>query len=433
MSLPRVAIIGRPNVGKSTLFNRLIHKKSSIIDSKPGVTRDRLWGKVNWEGVNFELLDTGGLLPLSKEKLIQKVRKQVEASIKEADVIFFVVDGKEGLHYLDEEISGLLRKTTKPVILIVNKIDNRKAEGGSLEFYRLGFPQVIPISAIHGLNTNELMERTISIIPKREEKEGVLPFRIMVMGHPNVGKSTLINKILKEERVIVDEEPGTTRDIVEIPFSYEEDHFILIDTAGIRREGKIKEGLEKVSVKKTKRAISKTDLVLFLLDAPRGVIREDLSLGSFLEESGKPLIVLLNKCDLLKEKEKTPSLQLAKKSLSFLYFAPFIFTSGLTGENFDRIFKKAKEIILSSRQRLKKDELEKTLDEIKSRRGPRKDVKIYSLTQHSSLPHVFIIHTNNLKGIGESYQRFIRNYLYQRFGFEGIPLKIKLQGDSFLR
>ncbi|HIE43901.1 MAG TPA: ribosome biogenesis GTPase Der [Candidatus Omnitrophica bacterium] len=430
MSLPKVAIIGRPNVGKSTLFNRLIRKRLSIVDSKPGVTRDRLYGKVRWGDADFLLIDTGGLVPTSRERLLQQIRKQVELSIEKADAILFVVDGKEGVHYLDEEISHYLRKSGKFIILVVNKVDITPRQWNYLEFYRLGFSEIVSISATHGLNINELLEKTLHILPKARKEKIPEPPRIMIAGHPNVGKSTLINRILGEERVIVNEKPGTTRDIIEVPFFYQGEQFILLDTAGIRREGRIKEPLEKVSVKKTKRAIGEADLVLFLLDITVGVIREDLSIASLLEESGKPIIILLNKCDLLREEERALYMKAARDSLHFLYFVPFLFISALTGKNLDEVFKKVKDIIESSRHRLTTEQLDEALKELKSRRGTKRGTIIYSLQQVSSSPNVFVITTNNPKGITQNYQRFIRNYLYEKFLFEGIPLKIKVKGTK---
>ncbi|MBU1630951.1 MAG: ribosome biogenesis GTPase Der, partial [Candidatus Omnitrophica bacterium] len=295
--LPKVAIVGRPNVGKSTLFNRLTKSRASIVDAKPGVTRDRLYGEVYWGKTIFELIDTGGIIPDDTQTLTQEIKKQVAYSIKEADLMLFLVDGEEGLHNWDEEICQLLRKTGKPIILVVNKIEGNKREALSGEFYKMGFSDTISISAIHGLNINELMEKISAKIPKGEIKKGQKPFSVMIVGHPNVGKSTLINKLFGSQRVIVHDVPGTTRDIVEIPFSLGEDKFMLLDTSGIRREGRIREGLEKVAVKKTKKAIADSDMVFFLLDMSMGIIREDLSIGSFLEEHAKAVIILLNKSD----------------------------------------------------------------------------------------------------------------------------------------
>jgi GTP-binding protein len=433
MSLPKVAIVGRPNVGKSTLFNRLILKKLSIVDSKPGVTRDRLHREVHWGKTTFELIDTGGLIPANKEKLIQEIKKQVSLSIEEADLILFMVDGKEGLHYLDEEISQFLRKTNKPIILAVNKTDNTKTEMNLAEFYKLGFPNIIPISATHGLNIHELMERIVKNIPKVGKAKEPQPIKIMIAGHPNVGKSTLINKLLGKERVIVHEAPGTTRDIVEVPFSLQGENFLLLDTSGIRRESKIKEGLEKVAVKKTKRAVEEADLVLFLLDMSVGVVREDMSIGSLLEENAKSLIVLLNKCDLIQSEDRENYLQAVKRTLYFLDFAPFMFTSGTTGENLDKVFKKIKKIVSVYKTPLKKSELEEALKEIKTRRSPRRGTRIYDLKQDHLNPNTIILRTNNAMSINSTYQKFIKNYLHKKFGMEGIPLQIKMRNTSFRR
>ena len=441
MSLPKVAIVGRPNVGKSTLFNRLTRRKTSIVDSKPGVTRDRLYGEVHWGRETFELIDTGGIIPDATEKLTQEIKKQVSFSIKEAELIIFLVDGEEGLHHWDEEISELLRKTGKPIILVVNKIEGNKRDSLSAEFYRLGFPDTLSISATHGLNINELMDKILVKIPKGEKERAPRPPKLMIIGHPNVGKSTIINKLLGSERVIVHDVPGTTRDIVEIPFSFAGDNFLLIDTSGIRREGRIREGLEKVAVKKTKRAIEEADLIFFLLDlSSLGIIREDLSIASFLEENAKALIVLLNKCDLLpasssshqggEEEQREEYLMAAKKALQFLNFAPFMFTSGITGENLDIALKRAKQILIAYKIPLTKTKLQEALNEIKAKRLPRAGTRIYDLTQDHAHPNTITLRTNNPSGIDKTYLRFISTHLHKKFGLEGIPLIIKIRSTS---
>jgi GTP-binding protein len=432
MSFPQIIIIGRPNVGKSTLFNRLARKKFSIVDSKPGVTRDRLHKEVSWGNSTFELIDTGGLLPSDKETIPQHIKKQVFSSIEDSDLILFAVDGKEGLHPLDEEITQLLRKTGKKIILVVNKIDNHKEEADSAEFYRLGFKNVLPVSATHGLNINELLDTIVKNIPKIRNLQSAIRNRIMIAGHPNVGKSTLINKLLHQERVIVDEVPGTTRDIVEIPFSFQGENFTLVDTSGIRRESKIKEGLEKVAVKKTKRAIKEADIVLFLLDMSVGIVREDLSIGSFLAENAKAVIVLLNKCDLVNLQEDADAyIDAAGSSLFFLNFAPFIFSSGTTGKNLDVILKKIKKTVSVYQTPITKGELAEALKEIKSKRPPKKGVRIYDLKQDHTNPNNIILRTNNSKGIDQTYLRFIANHLHAKFALEGIPLHIKTKSTGF--
>jgi GTP-binding protein len=365
--LPKVAVVGRPNVGKSTLFNRLTKSRASIIDSKPGVTRDRLYREVYWGKRTFELIDTGGLIPPGEEKITQEIKKHVSFSIKESDLILFLVDGEEGLHYWDEEICKLLRKTGKPIILVVNKFEGKKRDFTSSEFYKLGFDDTILISALHGLNVNTLMDKILEKIPEGERENKPKPPKLMILGHPNVGKSTIINKLLGSERVIVHDIPGTTRDIVEIPFSFEGEDFLLLDTSGIRRESKIKEGLEKVAVKKTKKAIEESDLVFFLLDlSTLGILREDLSIASFLEENAKMVIVLLNKCDLIEDKNREEYLASARKALAFLDFAPFIFTSGVTGENLDIALKTAKRIIPAYKEPLTRAQLAEALAEMKT-------------------------------------------------------------------
>jgi len=438
--LPKVAIIGRPNVGKSTLFNRLTKSRGSIIDSKPGVTRDRLYREVHWGKKTFELIDTGGLIPDTTEKITQEIKKQISFSIKEADLVLFLVDGEEGLHHWDEEICKLLRKTGKPIILVVNKFEGKKRDFTSSEFYKLNFADTILISALHGLNIHELMDKISEKIPDENRKPITdNRYRIMIVGHPNVGKSTFINKLLGSERVIVHEVPGTTRDIVEIPFSFEDENFLLLDTSGIRRESKIKEGLEKVAVKKTKRAIEQADLVFFLLDlSALGILREDLSIASFLEENAKMVIVLLNKCDLIEDKKREEYSASARKALSFLGFAPFIFTSGITGENLDIALKTAKRIIPTYKIPLTRTQLAEALTEIKLKRLPKHGTRIYDLTQDHDHPNIIILRTNNPSGIDKTYLRFVSHHLHKKFApnqnkfgsgysLEGMPLIIKIR------
>ena len=447
--LPKVAIIGRPNVGKSTLFNRLTKSRGSIIDSKPGVTRDRLYREVHWGKKTFELIDTGGLIPDTTEKITQEIKKQISFSIKEADLVLFLVDGEEGLHHWDEEICKLLRKTGKPIILVVNKFEGKKRDFTSSEFYKLNFADTILISALHGLNINTLIDKIIERIPT-EHRTPITKnrYRLMILGHPNVGKSTFINKLLGSERVIVHEVPGTTRDIVEIPFSFEDENFLLLDTSGIRRESKIKEGLEKVAVKKTKRVIKEADLIFFLLDlSTLGILREDLSIASFLEKNAKMVIVLLNKCDLIParqsvsggtDKKRQEYLASARKALSFLGFAPFIFTSGITGENLDIALKTAKRIIPTYKIPLTRTQLAEALTEIKLKRLPKHGTRIYDLTQDHDHPNIIILRTNNPSGIDKTYLRFISHHLHKKFApnqnkfgsgysLEGMPLKIKIR------
>ncbi len=445
MPLPKVAIVGRPNVGKSTLFNRLTKSRASIIDSKPGVTRDLLYREVYWGKKTFELIDTGGLIPPGEEKITQEIKKHVSLSIQESELILFLVDGEEGLHHWDEEICKLLRKTGKPIILVVNKFEGKKRDFTSSEFYKLGFEDTILISALHGLNITELMDKISEKIPKGERENTPKPPKLMIVGHPNVGKSTIINKLLGSERVIVHDVPGTTRDIVEIPFSFEGEDFLLLDTSGIRRESKIKEGLEKVAVKKTKRAIEASDLIFFLLDlSSEGIVREDLSIASFLEENAKMVVVLLNKCDLIparqparfaaggsssegEDKQREEYLMSARKALAFLNFAPFIFTSGVTGENLDTALKTAKRIIPTYKIPLTRTQLQEALAEIKLKRLPKHGTRIYDLTQDHAHSNNIILRTNNPSGIDKTYLRFITHHLHKKFGLEGMPLIIKIR------
>lgn len=427
MKLPLVSIIGRPNVGKSTLFNRLIRQKKSIVDEKAGVTRDRIYGEVEWQNHRFTLADTGGLLLQDKERLVQKIRKQVQVAVEDSELILLVVDGKEGLHPLDEEISRLLRKSGKPILLLVNKMDNPQKEELVLDFCRLGIAEVIPISAAHGLNVGKALDKILSRVPKVKKGIRPAPCKIMIVGHPNVGKSTLINTLLNEERVVVDERPGTTRDIVEIPFTWGGEDFFLLDSAGIRRESKIKESLEKVSVKKTRNRVREANIVLFLLDAAQGITREDLSISSLLIEEAKGIVVLLNKSDLIEPEREGEYLKAAREALPFFTFVPFISTSGKKGKNLDIALAEAKRVFDYQNTWLKKEELQDAFRALKTKRPPRRDTKLHSFTQVSISPIVFLLTTNNPKAINAPYVRYIRNFLQGKFALQGVPLKIKIR------
>jgi len=423
--LPTVIIVGRPNVGKSTLFNRLTKKRKAIVDETPGVTRDVLCGEVEWRGKVFELLDSGGLDFYTQNGLTKKVREEVLQFLNSSDLAIFMVDAKEGLNPLDEEIAQIIRKSKIPYILVANKMDTSQAKDNLFEFYKMGMGEPIPISSLHSLNLGVLLDKIWEEIP--EVKYGKTPKRIKIsfIGVPNTGKSTLTNTILGEERVLVDDRPGTTRDTVEIPFSWKGKNFLLLDTAGIRRRSRVKEDLDWVSVKRAEWGIENADVVCFLLDLSRPVIREDLSLARKIEQKAKNLMVLLNKADLIPEEKREEYLEIYRRRFFFLGFAPFLFISGKTGENVEEIFEKALDIYQRANQGISSTKLREILDSAMKTRPPRHDIKIYSLEVCNNYPKIFCLKTNNPKGIRQEFLKFIKKKLWENFSLEGINIKIK--------
>ncbi len=424
--LPVVAIVGRPNVGKSSLFNRLVKRRLAIIDEQPGITRDRISSSLRWRKREFELVDTGGLDFSDNSSIIEKVRNQIFKAVEEADLLLFIVDIRAGLLPVDKEVADILRKSGKPVILVANKADHPRLFAQAGEFFALGLGEPLPVSVTQGINLGELLDKILKNLPPVTVSEVPSPIKIAVAGTPNTGKSTLVNKLLGEERVIVHEEPGTTRDTVEVTFQWRGKFFLLLDTAGLRRKSKVKEDIEWVSVKRAERSMEIADITFFLLDLSRPLFREDLRVGNMVKEKSKGAIVLLNKADLLKEEERERWIRLTKAQLHFLQPYPFIFTSGKTGENLDKVLEKAIEIVDKERKTIPPDTLKKFLKKILSHRPPRHDVSIYSLSQDKKDPSCFRIYTNNPKGIPSSYLKYIGNCLYKEFDWEGVTIRFKV-------
>lgn len=452
-----VAIVGRPNVGKSTLFNRLIKKRKAIVEDTPGVTRDRLCAEVDWGGREFILVDTGGIEPeyLSSSRqagsrgyqLVEAVQKQIREAMEEANLLLLVLDAKEGLTPVDKEVANLLRRTKKPVILTVNKVDNKSLELRSSEFYNLGLGEPHLVSALHGLNTEEILDEVIAHLPEEDTRCQTTslppPIRVAIVGQPNVGKSSLLNAILGEERVVVDKAPGTTRDAIDTTFSKDNYHFILIDTAGIRKRKKVKSSLEYYSRNRALKAIERSDVVLMIIDAKVGVEKQDQKIAHFSDEGGKASVVVVNKWDLVNEmsevrgqgsedgRQKEEYIETIRKELHFIKYAPIIFVSAKTKQGVDKITSLVVKVREQHERRIATSLLNKVIESAKEKHQPKGgDLKIYYVTQPETKPPTFVFQVNNPKLMHFSYRRYLENKIRAAFDFKGTPIRMKIKGKK---
>ena len=438
MVLPVVAIVGRPNVGKSTLFNRIAGERIAIVEDKPGITRDRIYAHGEWRGKRFHLIDTGGLEFGGDDDFVDHVRHQVELAVDEADVIIFVVDGREGLMPSDEEVATWLHRSDKPVVLAVNKADNRRRREEMYEFYSLGFEEVIPISALHGTGTGDLLDAVVSRFPEGEEElydEDTI--RVSVIGRPNAGKSSLINAILGQERVIVSPIPGTTRDAVDTPLHRDGQDFVLVDTAGIRKRGKVYETTEKYSVLRALRAIERSDVALIVLDGERGIAEQDKRIAGYAHEAGCASIFVVNKWDAVEKDEKTMDRfrREIMNAFSFMNYAPILFVSAKTGQRVHKILPAVQEVAEQHAMRVSTSVLNQVLTDAMlttpppSERGKR--LRIRYGTQVSVKPPTIVLFVNDPELAHFSYLRYLENRIREAFGFRGTPLNIRLRkGDE---
>jgi GTP-binding protein len=434
MSKPVVAIVGRPNVGKSTLFNRLVGGRTAIVEDIPGVTRDRIYRDAEWLGRYFTLVDTGGLDFGGKDdSILGQVRKQVQVAIREAELIIFLVDGKVGPTADDEKLGEILRKSQKPVLLVVNKIEEFQNNQSLYEFYELGLGEPIPVSAANGMNIGDLLDAVIERLPRQEEEIEPDVIKIAVVGRPNVGKSSLVNAILGQERVIVSAVPGTTRDAVDTPFIREGQRYILIDTAGMRKRGSIDQSTERYSVMRSLRAIERSDVSLLLIDATLGVTEQDTKIAGYIMESGKGCIILVNKWDLIEKNDKTMREyeQKIREDLSFMAYAPILFISALTKQRVGKIAELVDFVAEQQSLRVNTSVLNEVIAEAVQVNPPPGDkgkrLKIFYCTQVAVKPPHFVLFVNLPELMHFSYQRYIENVLRKNFGFEGSPLKIGIK------
>lgn len=429
-----VAVVGRPNVGKSTLFNKLAGKRISIVEDTPGVTRDRIYAEAEWLRHKFTLIDTGGIEPQSDDIILSQMRRQAQIAMETADVIIFIVDGKEGLTGADKDVAQMLRKSKKPVVLVVNKIDNLKDENNALEFFNLGIGEPITISASQGLGLGDMLDEIVSYFKEEDTSEEDDEYiRIAMIGKPNVGKSSLINKLLGEERVIVSEIPGTTRDAIDSYLETEEGKFILIDTAGLRRKSKVKEVIERYSVIRTFSAVERADVCILMLDAEEGITDQDEKIIGYAHELGKAIMVIVNKWDLIEKDEKTMEnfKKMLQRSLNFMTYAPYLFISVKTGQRVHKVLQMAKTCYANYSKRISTGVLNDVVNKAVLMKEPPvvgiKRLKIYYVTQVASRPPIFVFFINDFQAVHFSYQRYLENQLRESFNFEGSGIKIQFR------
>ena len=433
---PVVAIVGRPNVGKSTLFNRLIRQRQAITEDIPGTTRDRLYADAEWKDLRYTVIDTGGLEPDSDEGYPALIRDQVQIAVQEADAILFVVDVASGITAVDAEIGEMLRRTKKPVLLLANKGDNPDRAGLAVEFYELGLGDPMPISAFHDIGVREVQDRLIEILPPPGPEEDVDTIRIALVGRPNVGKSAIVNAILGESRVIESEMAGTTRDAIDTPIEYKGHKLVLVDTAGIRRPGKIEKGIEKYSVMRARSAIERADVVVIVLDATDRIAQQDLAIAGMAMEEHKGLIIALNKWDLMEDEEEVRERR-SRHALSrfkFAPWAPLALLSAKTGLNVSGLLDLAIEVGEERSKRIPTAEVNDALREAVDAHPPpsvgARRVRIKYATQAEIRPPTFVIFTNEANLIHFSYRRYLENHFRKRFGFEGTAIKFEYRSRS---
>lgn len=440
MKKPTFAIVGRPNVGKSTLFNKLIGERISIVEDTPGVTRDRIYAEGEWLTKKFVLIDTGGIEPRNDDIILEQMRRQAQIAIDMSDVIIFMVDVKAGLTASDHDVAAMLQKSGKPIVLVCNKVDNvGDVPMEFYEFYNLGMDEPIAISSIHGLGTGDLLDKLFEYVPETdEEEEDDDAIKVAVIGKPNVGKSSLINKILGENRVIVSNIAGTTRDAIDTQYVHEGQKYTFIDTAGMRKKGKIDENIERYSVIRSLAAVDRADVVLILIDATEGVTEQDTKIAGYAHEQGKASIIVVNKWDLV-EKETNTMEQFRKdvqNGLSYMTYAPVAFTSAMTGARIPKLFELIKYVNMQHAMRISTGVLNDILNEATSKVQPPSDkgrrLKIMYITQASTKPPTFILFVNDKELAHYSYVRYIENQIRSTFGLEGTPIRfiIRQRGED---
>lgn len=425
------AIVGRPNVGKSTLFNRLSRSRDALVADQPGITRDRLYASIFWNGTPLTIIDTGGFDDAEDQPLLVKVREHVVKSIDEADRIIFMVDGPEGILPADEEMAEILRRCEKKVFLAVNKVDGPEHESLVFDFYKMGLEKAYPLSAAHGYGLKALMEDVIEGVPiSKTERNDAAQIRVSILGRPNVGKSSLINRILGFDRLLVSDMPGTTRDTVDTAFHWQGKNFLFIDTAGIRRRGRVKEKIEKFSVIKALRSLDRCHVAVILLDGPAGITEQDVRICGYAMEKGRAIILAVNKWDLLKnEPDKKKTLNDAfERRLKFISFAPRINLSALTGERVTKLFSKLDLLYGQFRSRIGTGALNRAIEDMKLKNPPPRTgqgpLKLFYTTQTSTGPPTFVIFVNRPDKVHFSYKRFIVNQLREHLGLDLTPIRV---------
>ena len=429
MSKPIVAIVGRQNVGKSTLLNRVARKPLAIVENLPGTTRDRIFANVSWQEVEFTMVDTGGLELEPDSTIGHGVKEQVEVAITEADVIVFLVDVRDGVIPSDLEVTDLLRQASKPILLVANKADNARLETEAVEFYKLGLGEAMAVSAYHNRGIAELLDKVISLLPApsavETEPEVV---KVSIVGRPNVGKSMLLNALVGGKRAIVDDAPGTTRDAIDTLFDFDGQSVLLIDTAGVRRRGRIGVGVERYSVIRALRAIDRADIALLVLDAAEMVTAQDMHIAGYIQQAVKGIVLVVNKWDLIGDKNLTEWNRYIKNQLKFMAYAPVLYLSAKFGQGVDRIIPQVRQVYQERLKRWSTAEVNNVVQQAVAARNPprkgSKQLKVLYATQAEVNPPTFIFFVNDAKLIHFSYRRYLENKLRQSFGFTGTPLRL---------
>ncbi|MGI6209836.1 MAG: ribosome biogenesis GTPase Der [Anaerolineae bacterium] len=454
MVRPIVALVGRPNVGKSTLFNRIVRRRQAIVEDLPGTTRDRLYGEAEWAGVEFMLVDTGGLevipaagtegqwQPLAEGSapFVRAMKEQAEIAIQEADVVVLVVDAAAGLSAADEAVAEILRRTDKPIVLAANKADNPATRQAAAEFYTLGIGDPFPVSAIHGTGTGDLLDEIVDrlegIAPPAEEETEPAGIQVAIVGRPNVGKSSLFNRILGEERVIVSDIPGTTRDVIDTEITFQGETITLIDTAGMRRRGKIEPGVEKYSVMRALRAVERADVALLVLDATQMVTAQDAHVAGYILEALKSVVVVVNKWDLIPDREqaRTEALRLIRSELRFLDYVPVHFVSAVTGQGVSKALAAAIEVYNQRHERVPTSALNRLIREVVGRINPPskggRRLRVYYATQAEVDPPTFVLFVNDPRLVHFGFTRFIENRIREQYPFTGTPIVIQYRHEE---
>lgn len=440
MTKPIVAIVGRPNVGKSTLFNRLIGERRAIVEDEPGTTRDRVYGTTDWRGLEFTIVDTGGLqdeqeiVTSQLHDIARRTREQANTAIDEADVILLMVDAKAGITAGDHEVADILRRADKPTILVANKADNPARRESAVEFYELGLGEPFAISSLHGTGTGDLLDQIVEALPHFEEEEETEGPNIAIVGRPNVGKSRLLNALLGEERAIVSDVPGTTRDSLDTQLEWAGQPLTLIDTAGIRRRGRVESGIEQYSVLRSMRAIDRSDVVLLVIDSTEPFTAQDLHIAGYIEEQKKGLVVVMNKWDLVQKTGTTMDefRDMASEALDFMPYAPILFISAKHGQRVNQVLEQALVVVNERERRIPTAQINKMLREAVAKHPPPsrpgKWMKFYYGTQVDVNPPTFVFFCNDPKAIHFSYRRYLENQLRAEFGFIGTPIRMSFRG-----
>lgn len=430
MSKPVLAIIGRPNVGKSTFFNKIIGERRAIVEDTPGVTRDRIYAETEWNGKPFAIIDTGGIEPNSEDPILSQMREQAVMAMEMSDVILFMVDGKDGITAADSEVASMLRRTGKPVILVVNKVDNmRKGSDNLYDFYELGLGNPVPISSVNMLNFGDLLDDIVSSFPDDEYDDNESEIKIAIIGKPNVGKSSLVNELTNKTRVIVSNIAGTTRDSIDMPFEYKDSRYTLIDTAGIRRKSKVSENIEKYSVIRAISAIERCDICVLMIDAESGITEQDKKIAGVAHEAGKGLLIVVNKWDLIQKETNTMRdyEKIIRSELLFASYAPVLFISVLKRRKIYDVIEIAKKIQDNRTRRISTGRLNNVIEDAIMMKQPPSDkgkrLKIYYTSQIGTMPPLFSFNINSRDLAHFSYMRYLENKIREAFDFEGTSLK----------